>query len=242
MKLATTEDLPYLPDMTNPSVPGTDPAPVPMPHFAHGLSFYRFFWLFVIGGVLGFTVETLFALMLHGRILSRSNILFTPINLIYGLGAMVLYLCLTWISHRLWLVFLVGLVVGTTVEFTSSWVQQAAFGTVSWDYSNIPLNIDGRVALPYSVGWGVLALVWVRLIEPLIDTIICSIPDEIGRRLTWTLFAILVFNMAVTLFAVICWEQRIHGLATDSAIQRWAAIHFPDGVLQFVYSNTTIPR
>ena len=41
-------------------------------------------------------------------------------------------------------------------------MQQAAFGSVSWEYSDSAFNIGGRTNLMYSIFWGVLGLVWVK--------------------------------------------------------------------------------
>ena len=56
------------------------------------------------------------------------------------------------------IIFLVSAVVGALFEYVCSWVQEMAFGTVSWEYSNEPLNLNGRTSLSFAVMWGVFGL------------------------------------------------------------------------------------
>ena len=41
--------------------------------------------------------------------------------------------------------FLGGFLVGSVVEYGCSWIQEALFGSRSWDYSSMPLNLNGRI-------------------------------------------------------------------------------------------------
>lgn len=44
--------------------------------------------------------------------------------------------------------------------------MERAFGTVWWDYSNMPLNIQGRICLPASLLFGVGGLLAVYVLMP----------------------------------------------------------------------------
>lgn len=46
------------------------------------------------------------------------------------------------------------------------------FGTISWDYSDMPFNIDGRTSLAYAVVWGILGVIWVRELYPAFSRLI----------------------------------------------------------------------
>lgn len=64
------------------------------------------------------------------------------------------------------LVFVISAFVGAGFEYFCSWLQEQMFGTVSWDYSDTPFNLDGRTNLMYALIWGFLGLVWVRYLYP----------------------------------------------------------------------------
>ena len=71
-----------------------------------------------------------------------------PFCIIYGFGAAALY----WISGQasdlpIWAQFLLYALIGAAVEYLGSWGQELVFGSVSWDYSDRLLNINGRICL-----------------------------------------------------------------------------------------------
>ena len=115
-------------------------------HFAEGINFYKLMLIFFIGCFLGVVIETTWCLLTKGYFESRAGLVYGPFNLVYGVGALVLTLCLYKFRNRgMWLSFLSSILVGSVVEYVCSWVQELMFGTRSWDYSNMPFNINGRI-------------------------------------------------------------------------------------------------
>ena len=54
---------------------------------------------------------------------------------------------------------LVSAVIGAAFEYFCSLFQEIAFGTVSWEYSDTPLNLGGRTNIQYAVFWGLLGMI-----------------------------------------------------------------------------------
>ena len=55
-----------------------------------------------------------------------------------------------------------GMAVGSIIEYVLSWAQEALFGSTSWDYSSMPMNLLGQICLPFSLLWilvGIIAVV-----------------------------------------------------------------------------------
>jgi len=63
-------------------------------HFADGLNFFKLFWVFTYGSVIGFVVETIWGFIRNGCFEVHSSLVFGPFNFIYGIGAVVLFLAL----------------------------------------------------------------------------------------------------------------------------------------------------
>ena len=63
-------------------------------HFAHGLNFYKLFWVFFLCCFLGVVIETVFCWAATGHISQRTGLVWGPFNLIYGVGAVLLTVCL----------------------------------------------------------------------------------------------------------------------------------------------------
>jgi uncharacterized membrane protein len=161
-----------------------------------------------------------------------------PFTVIYGIGALILYIGLSKIDgKKLPRVFLFGALAGTAVEFFASFFQEAVVGSVSWDYSSKPLNIGGRVCLLYSVYWGLLAILWCKAIQPLFVKMIARIPKRFYRPLTIGLAVFLAVNIVISLAAVYRWGTRMDGVPPSGLITTVLDSLFPDDFMQAVYSN-----
>lgn len=51
----------------------------------------------------------------------------------------------------------------TELEYISGWILNIHLGLKIWDYSQMPLNVDGQVCLPASILWMVIGLIAVWL-------------------------------------------------------------------------------
>lgn len=82
----------------------------PLP-FGAGKSVYKLFWIFIIGSVIGYIVETIFIYLTTGIWMNRSSLLYGPFSVVWGLGAVVLTLVLYgWNEKSDRYIFLGGLV------------------------------------------------------------------------------------------------------------------------------------
>lgn len=89
---------------------------------------------------------------------SRLGLLYLPLRPMYGVGGVACMVLLHRFLPQPLLIFVLGMLICTVVEYVGSWVMEKGFGTVFWDYSDKPLNLEGRVCLQYSAAWGLVAL------------------------------------------------------------------------------------
>lgn len=206
--------------------------------FAHGLNFYKLFWVFFIGCFLGVVIETLWCLLRLRRIESRKGLVYGPFNLVYGFGALVMTLLLSRLSEvrDLWVLAL-GALIGGIYEYICSIIQEKALGSVSWDYKNFPLNIHGRINLLYCIFWGLLALLWNKDVYPRISGLIESIPNEIGIALTWICFVFIIVDAVISAFAVYRTSERLKGVEASNGFWKLIDRRFPDERVRKIYPN-----
>lgn len=206
--------------------------------FAGGINFYKLFWVFMLAAFIGAVVETLFMLLSRGELQNRSGVLFGPFSLVWGVGGVLFTLCFPRLQSKrdLW-VFLAGTLVGGAYEYVCSWLQEVLFGACFWDYSHIPLNINGRVSLLYSMFWGVAAVLWVKDIYPRMCRWIGKIPNRCGKPLTWVLAVLMAGNVALSAAALARMDARQLGAPPRGAVDRYLDQHWPDARLYRVYSN-----
>ncbi len=189
--------------------------------------------------MVGFAVETLWCLLKNGYIESRKSLVYGPLSVAYGMGGVLLTAALSkFRDSSLWKVFLISFVVGTIAEYICSLGQEIVFGSVAWDYSHLPLNINGRVCLLYSLFWGILGITWVKLIMPLTDKLIAFIPMKLSGILVWTFIAFFIFDAGLSAVAALRWNERKEGLEPSNRMEVFLDKHFPDDRMKSIYANS----
>lgn len=151
------------------------------------MDFRCFLWQFWIYSALGLLLEQLFAAAL-GRRENRRCRLLLPICPVYALGALAILAlprCLTAtpLGLALW-----GGLAATAAEYAAHLFYDFFLGVSFWDYRALWGNLHGRVCLPFSLGWGVLA----ALALPWAERLIAPLAARPGPTLTFAL--LLVFT------------------------------------------------
>lgn len=206
--------------------------------FAEGCGFYKVFWLFMIGSVLGDLVETVFCRLSMGVWMNRSSLVWGPFSIVWGfaiaLATVLLYKDKGKPDHHL---FLFGTFLGGAYEYVCSVLSEIVFGKVFWDYSKIPFNLDGRVNLLYCFFWGIAAVIWIKVCYPRVSAWIEKIPKLWGYLLTWILVVFMTVNMLVSALALIRYDQRAGGPAAQSGWERIIDTHFDDERMSKIYPS-----
>ena len=207
-------------------------------HFAQGLNLYKLLLICFVGSFAGVVMEMIWCVLRYGFIESRAGLVYGPFNLLYGAGAVLLTLALFRFRNRgpVWS-FLGGFLVGSALEYVCSWAQEALLGSRSWDYSAMPLNVNGRICLMYSTFWGSLGVLWIKDLSPRMAKWILKIPNRLGRPLTWAVTAFLIFNSLVSAVAVARWAERVNGEPASGAFEEFVDRRFPDERLERVFAN-----
>ena len=129
-----------------------------------GFSIWRLFAYFIIYSIAGYVIETIFGIITKGVWESRQSFLYGPFCAIYGLGAVVMIIFLQYFNKNNNTLFWGGFLIGSVVEYVLSLIGEIVFHAIWWDYSNMPLNLNGRICVFYSIFWGLLAIYLVSTI------------------------------------------------------------------------------
>lgn len=204
--------------------------------FAAGLCFFKLFWLFFLGALLGDFVETIFCRVTMGYWMSRSSLVYGPFSIVWGFACAVLTVFLYRYRNKSdRYIFIYGTVVGGTYEYLCSVLSELLFGYVFWDYSGLPFNLNGRINLLYCFFWGIAAVVWLKGVYPLISGLIERIPKRIGTIVTWILVIFMVLNIALSGAAFGRYSQRQNGVPAANAVEQFLDDHFDDARIEKVY-------
>lgn len=161
------------------------------------ITLYRLLLYFIIYSILGFFIETAFGLAKYGMLESRKSFLYGPFCAIYGVGAFIMIPSLTYFKKNHISLFVGGCIVGSIIEYLVSLIGELILKVKWWDYSELPLNINGRICLLYSVFWGVLGLVLMISINPRIDKIIDFFKAKISNNALKIIILVTIFFMFV---------------------------------------------
>lgn len=206
--------------------------------FAEGCGFYKLFWMFFIGAVMGDFFETVYCRISMGWWMSRSSLVWGPFSLVWGgaimLATMLLYKDRNKPDRH---IFLVGTVLGGAYEYVCSVLSELVFGRVFWDYSKIPFNLGGRINLLFCFFWGIAAVIWIKWLYPFFSGLIEKIPALWGYIITWSLIVFLVVDMAVSGLAMIRYDRRSRGLEPKAAWEEMMDEHFDDARMEKIYPN-----
>lgn len=207
-------------------------------HFTQGLNIYKLLWICYIGSFVGVVIELLWCLLTNGYLESRAGLVWGPFNLLYGIGAMAISIALyQYRNYGKLKAFIGGFIAGSVVEYVCSWAQELMFGSRSWDYSDKPFNLNGRICLLYSVFWGLLGILWIKSLYPRMAELILKIPNKIGKPLTWIIFAFFVIDAVVSVIACFRWAQRLGGVEAANWFWSFIDSRFPNERMQRIYAN-----
>ena len=206
--------------------------------FAYGMNFYKLIWIFVIGCIMGYVIETIWCFINFGYIESRKGLIYGPFSPVYGFGAVVFTLLLNrFFDKNGVLIFLLSGACGAIFEYLCSWAQQILVGSISWEYSDKPFNLGGRTSLQYAFFWGLLGYFFIRYIYPFVSTWIEKIPNNSGKVLTWVISIFMIFDITVSSAAVKRQTLRNQGVEATTYIEKFIDSHYTDEFLKQIYPN-----
>ena len=210
--------------------------------FAPGCCFYKLVGLFFLGAFLGDITETIFCYATTGILMSRSSVVLGPFSIVWGLGcAMLTAFLYKYKDKSDRYLFLAGTILGGAYEYICSVFTELLFGTVFWDYSQIPFNLGGRINLLYCFFWGIAAVVWLKGLYPRLSALIERIPARFGVPGAWLLIVFMAVNIAVSGLALARYSQRqVSAEPAQNAVESFLDDYFPDEKMDRIYPNAKI--
>ena len=194
-----------------------------------GLGWYELFFLFVSSAFLGDLFETVFVFLRTGVLMSRSSLLYGPLSLVWGLGAVLMTLVLTPLARR-----------GTPALFAGGVVLGGGFEYMA-SYSQMPFNLAGRTNLLFALFWGAAGVFWVRLAAPVLLGWLGRVPRRTGQALAMTAALLLTADMSLSAAALLRMEERTRGLTASNRVEQVLDTWYTDDLLAHRYRNMQLP-
>ena len=174
-------------------------------------SYVAWFGLF---SVLGWVYECTYC-AIKNRKWDNRGFLFGPVCPIYGFGASAVVIAAQCLpsqaggSLEWWQVFLGAAAGSAVLEYGTSYVLEKCFHARWWDYSNIPLNLNGRICLPFALCFGAVGTLLYYYVCPLVATASPGLPLVVWEVLALATVGLMSADLALTLSTLTDLTRRI---------------------------------
>ena len=163
----------------------------------------QYFVEFIFYSFLGWVWESIYCSANEKKWTDR-GFLFGPICPIYGscvVGVSILFSLIKPLSDPsfpIWGIFIICYIGSAIAEYGTSWVLEKRFHARWWDYSRLPLNINGRICVPVSIAFGLAGVAVVKFLIPAVEGVHAAVSPIIYEVLAIAIAMIFGADFALT--------------------------------------------
>ncbi len=200
------------------------------------------FLVFIIGSFIGFVWENVFTII-KGAYHLRQGLLYEPLIPIYGIGTLIFYFIYSKTEFGdnkllcLLKVFLLAFLVGGITEYFCSFFQEKIFGTISWNYSHMKFDLNGRTSLLHSSFWGLMGIFFYTIIMPLLRKLKNILENRTLQFCTILFTFFFLCDVSISFLACYRRDERRNNIENSSTIATFLDTYYTDDVIDRVYNN-----
>ena len=135
---------------------------------------------FFIYSFIGWVWESCYVSVRKRRWVNR-GFMHGPMLPLYGSGAIVVLVSTIGVRENAALIFLLGMMAATVLEYFTGAAMERLFHVRYWDYSNQKLNLHGYICVSSSLCWGCFSVLLVRVVHVPIETAVLRIPLAVAE-------------------------------------------------------------
>ena len=190
-----------------------------MPHAIHQLMVaWTYFFFYCVGG---WVVESTYCSVAERHFINR-GFLNGPYLPIYGCGGIASALLLSRIGSPLG-VFLTGGALSCFLEYVTSYVMERMYHARWWDYSDKPLNLQGRVWAGGFAEFGRCCVLIVFVVQPVLGAWVASLGPRNRTLITLVTLAVFLADFVVTNLGLTSFSSKMDDLRTGT-LERLGAL------------------
>lgn len=175
---------------------------------------------FFIYSVLGWICEVVYCSVPKKKFINR-GFLYGPYLPVYGFGATFVVVLLQDFTSHWYLVFILGVLITSVLEYFTSFALEKLFKVKLWDYSTYPLNINGRVCALNSTLFGILSLILVYGINRPVYSFLSSMNTTLVNILSLVVVALMSADTAFSVAKMAQFRKVVEEIAaTRNEIER----------------------
>ena len=202
------------------------------------INFYNLFYIFIISSIAGWFIEGTWTLLKKGVLINHSALVIGPFNVIYGICAVIASIFLSKYKDESYIkLFILSFIGGSLLEYFMSWGMELVLGFSAWDYSQKFLNINGRIALLYSFFWGILGMLWIKILNPKLNALIEKMNKKVGKIIMICLLVFLLFDVILTMQAITRARACDDGIPPQNSYEKFLDKTFNSKFLKNMFNN-----
>lgn len=178
-------------------------------HTILNFNFYNLIYFFTFYSFAGWCLEVLYYFKNERRFVNR-GFLYGPFCPIYGCGIVSLISLLNNYRHNIFVLFFLACFFTSVLEYITGFLLEKAFKTKWWDYTDDPLNIHGRVCLPYSLLWGAGVVGIIKLVHPIIMNVVGNLPKTLGETVLLVIIIYFIIDFCFTLASLMEFNKMFY--------------------------------
>lgn len=149
-------------------------------------SLVQWFLFFYIYCFLGWVWESSYVSIKQKRWVNR-GFMHGPFLPIYGSGAIMVLIVTLPVKDNMFLVFLLGMIGATLLEYVTGALMESMFHVRYWDYSQKPFNLNGHICLVSSLAWGGFSILMTLFLHQPIEAFVLMLPKSFVEFVTLAL-------------------------------------------------------
>ena len=164
-----------------------------------GIDAYELLMWFLMYSMMGWLVESIYMSICNKKLTNR-GFARGPFCPIYGVGALTAYFILRPYSYNNILLFLLGSLCATTLEFLTAMLMKKIFGEIWWDYNEKPFNYKGIICLESSIAWGFYTIFLFMFLQNIVVGLVAAIPRPLGRIAGSLIMVLFLLDFVTSLY------------------------------------------
>lgn len=139
-----------------------------------------------------------------------------PLLPIYGSGAIIILFATLPVAGNLILVWLLGMLSATALEYVTGAAMEALFKVRYWDYSDKKCNLNGHICLSSSIAWGFFSILLVKFIHPPIARLLADVPAWLVDPLALALTVVFTVDVVQSVQAALDLREVLSKLTEEN--------------------------
>ncbi|MBX4266086.1 putative ABC transporter permease [Clostridium estertheticum] len=174
---------------------------------------FALFCYFIVYSFMGWCLETVYTTIRKKEFVNR-GFLHGPFCPIYGFAILSIIVLLKPIENNYIFLLLGSIFLTSLIEYITGYILETTFDSTWWDYSDEPYNLHGRICLKFSIIWGFISILILKVIHPYIKYIVNLIAPNPGVFLFYITLVYFILDFIITVITIIKLRSLLTQLIT----------------------------